>query len=180
MSKLINLSGKKLKYCKIIDQNKDNKYSGSVWNCLCNCGKTFSTASRNIRNNKNINCGCIKRKSTLKFDLKGCKYENFTVLCNYTKKNNSIYWECKCVCGEIFFAKSTYIRNKTVISCGCIKRRKNGISSYDFNAKRKYEQYKIGAKKRNLLFNLSLKDFMVITQQNCYYCNDSPFSKTYS
>jgi hypothetical protein len=174
MAKLIDLSGIKLKYCSVIDQNNTIKYSGSVWNCGCICGNNFSTASRNIRNNKNINCGCIKRKGKLTHNLGNQKYENFIVMDDYIQKNGSIYWICKCICGNIFQASSQHIRKNIIYSCGCKRRRKNGISSYDFNAKRKYEQYKIGAKNRGLCFDLTLNEFISITQRNCYYCNSKP------
>lgn len=40
--------------------------------------------------------------------------------------------------------------------------------------KRIYRDYKRGAIKRNLSFNLNLDEFINIVEQNCFYCGSTP------
>ena len=45
-------------------------------------------------------------------------------------------------------------------------------------AKRRiYQKYREGAKRRNISFKLSKKEFLKLTRNNCYYCNIEPSNK---
>jgi 5-methylcytosine-specific restriction endonuclease McrA len=101
------------------------------------------------------------------------------------KGTQSIYWECKCICGKITKARTAYLVNGRKSSCGCIRVEKSrasiqkligwnklpeGVAAFNIY----YNQYSSGIKKRNLPFELSKRDFFEITQKNCSYCGSPP------
>ena len=63
-------------------------------------------------------------------------------------------------------------------SCGCYQKEKLSKRSkieYGLSSKKAaYGVYKDGAKKRNLSFNLTFDQFLILTQQNCFYCGSKP------
>lgn len=77
-------------------------------------------------------------------DLTGQKFNRLTVL-SLGERNSSgqIQWKCKCDCGNIVFATTTYLKNGHTKSCGCFnkeqasKRLKN---SKFVKARKKYRE----------------------------------------
>lgn len=59
-------------------------------------------------------------------DYTGKKYGRLTVLCIDESKprgeNCSIYWLCKCECGNIVSIRSDKIKGETTLSCGCFSK----------------------------------------------------------
>ena len=91
--------------------------------------------------------------------------------------------ECLCTCGNVKrFILSNVIRGRSK-SCGCLKIKSRSLK--EPRAKPFGEaplnlvlcDYKMGARKRNLSFNLDKKDFLNIISSNCFYCGDAPSSK---
>ena len=60
-------------------------------------------------------------------DLTGEKYGYLTVLSLSTRKNTKRSWVCVCDCGEVKHVATSALRNGTVKSCGCIKKKKNSL-----------------------------------------------------
>lgn len=56
-------------------------------------------------------------------DLTGKKFNRLTVL-GLAERNSSgqIQWKCKCDCGNIVFATTTYLKTGHTKSCGCLNR----------------------------------------------------------
>ena len=56
-------------------------------------------------------------------DLTGQKFNRLTVL-GLGERNSSgqIQWKCKCDCGNIVFATTTYLKNGHTKSCGCFNK----------------------------------------------------------
>lgn len=95
----------------------------------------------------------------------GKKYNNFTVL-KYSKLyNNHYYYLCKCKCGHII-EKTTYalLNTKTTHCSKCyskLRKRRNDHyrwSGYKDISGSYFNKVKTGAEKRELKFNLSIKD----------------------
>lgn len=56
-------------------------------------------------------------------DLTGKKFGRLLVICrSYIRKNNKVYWECKCDCGTIKHISGGSLISKNSISCGCAKK----------------------------------------------------------
>jgi hypothetical protein len=79
-----------------------------------------------------------------------------------------------CACGNTGETFLTLISNKKTVSCGCwnaLKQQKpTGIGA----ARACFSSRKADAKRRQLQWTLSFKEYHRITQQNCFYCNKLP------
>lgn len=99
------------------------------------------------------------------------------------QNNGDLKVLCMCKCGiQKDISLNKIIKNETM-SCGCVGRSNVKISNSKeygrsaFNSI--YNEYKCGAKRRGLLFNLSKDEFRTITSKNCHYCGEEP-SKIYT
>ena len=91
-------------------------------------------------------------------------------------------WKCKCNCGEEFFEREGKIESRK----GCQKctasrvsfSSKTATEKYGFEQvqikRRKYKEYKDGASKRELAFDLTLNEFLDIIEKPCVYCGKEP------
>lgn len=88
------------------------------WKVKCNfCGtEDIRRSSELINNTDKITCkecGRIDNKT-------GKRYGKLTVLSNWKRDNNKIYWECQCDCGNITWVSSGNLTSGEVKSCGCL------------------------------------------------------------
>jgi hypothetical protein len=85
-------------------------------------------------------------------------------------------WVCQCECGGVRYAHITDLRNSIRLACkDCSPPRPNRRFPDQMGLKRKlYRRYVSGAKKRGILFELTLQNVVDITQQSCYYCGTVP------
>lgn len=75
-------------------------------------------------------------------DLTGKKFNRLTVL-GLGERNscNQVQWKCKCDCGNIVLATTTYLKTGHTKSCGCLNRElasKRLKSKKFINARKKY------------------------------------------
>jgi hypothetical protein len=94
-------------------------------------------------------------------------------------KLKRIIWKCLCDCGMEIGVLAGSLTSGNTKSCGCLSddaRRANGHARLVRNSSfvNLFYRYIQGAKRRNLLFDLSLDDFRVLTSGNCYYCGKTP------
>lgn len=71
--------------------------------------------------------------------MTGCVFNRLTVIKRASENNkfNQIVWECRCKCGNTFFALGTALRQGKANSCGCLKReRMSKLFSIDLIGKR--------------------------------------------
>lgn len=142
--------------------DKNNK---TRWVCQCKCG-TIKTVTTISLGKDSFSCGClqkeiVKEKSDKKIHIRNKKGE-------IIKK--------KCSCCNNFLTLDNFWKNKS---------NKDGYSGickrcYNTTVKGRYNIYKKGAKKRKLVFSLTLKEFEEITSKKCYYCNEFSLNKNYS
>lgn len=87
-------------------------------------------------------------------------------------------WKCVCDCGKTRVVKSHDLVSSRVTSCGCLAselRRASARKEPGRAAKTMaYQEYKKGAKRRNLDFLITKEEFLYITSKDCYYCGSSP------
>jgi len=62
MGKKIDLTGQEFYRVKVISEGGRDKHGQVRWNCLCSCGKEFTTNSANLRNGHTKSCGCLTRE----------------------------------------------------------------------------------------------------------------------
>lgn len=93
----------------------------------------------------------------------------------------ALYYLCECECGNRKEILWNSLRGGDTKSCGCLQKeicKKNltdhtkpkGVAAFNST----YKGYKLSARNRGLLFELTKEEFREISQQNCYYGGESP------
>lgn len=98
------------------------------WKCRCECGTIRDVLSNSLLAGTSLSCGCYKADVAheLHFiDLTGQQFGFLTVIKRIgTRKNTtgggSPVWLCRCECGNEKIALTTWLRNGTLKSCGCL------------------------------------------------------------
>lgn len=124
-------------------------------------------------------------KINFKTDHTKKEYKYFKLLkyVGWIKKQHKKYpvYEGICKqCNSKVLIPARYAQEGKIKSCGCIKvkftaeeNKKQDITNPAFN--KLYQSYKKKAEDRKLVFDLSKDIFYNLTQENCYYCNKSPY-----
>lgn len=103
--------------------------------------------------------------------LVGQKFTRLTVISEETgefKKKKNRTWKCACECGNILYVPTYKLTTGHTRSCSCLKLKY--IDQIKQLQKRIYnETYRDG--------NISLDEFSILCQKNCYYCNSPPSNK---
>lgn len=114
------------------------------------------------------------------------KFGRLTALHDVGSEKRERVWECICECGQFKTALVSQLKNGRVKSCGCLrselssKRAKkniagvNKLSPGEANLGKVIVGYKYGARKRNLEFLLTRKQFKKLVTQKCFYCGSVP------
>lgn len=63
----------------------------------------------------------IEKPGNRLIDLTGQKFGRLIVIKRSTNKNNRVYWECICDCGNIKIVSAKLLRNGESRSCGCLR-----------------------------------------------------------
>ena len=94
-------------------------------------------------------------------------------------------WLCACDCGKTKTVYQENLRSGHTKSCGCLKRefikslivkvnrtnlKSEGTASYSSL----YGTCRIGAKRRNISFDISMEQFKDVISKNCTYCGEPP------
>jgi len=112
-------------------------------------------------------------------NLDGKKFGRLTAIKRDTKKKGT-YWICKCGCGKEKSINASSLVEGNTKSCGCLAKEicrttKNGRPT-ELNGI--HRQYKMDAKKRGYVFDLTLDDVEQLIKNNCFYCGIPPY-RTY-
>lgn len=114
-----------------------------------------------------------------RIDLTGLCFGRLKVLHLVSSgRNQPTMWACECVCGNRKTVWSYSLRNGDTKSCGCLqrellaKRRKLPFGEAQINDS--YTNYRYGAHKRNLQFDLSKEHFASLVRLPCMYCGATP------
>lgn len=112
--------------------------------------------------------------------------DSFTLVKNYSKKTklkgrNLWLWDCKCDCGNEFHCREDVLINRYGChSCTNKKtstetalKKKNGIIHAGLK-NRLLKDYRVGASRRGMEFNLTFEEFVKLVEQNCFYCGAKP------
>lgn len=123
--KIIDLTG--MKFGKLIvierDLNPKSKVKGKIyWICQCECGNIITVEGGHLKSGNTTSCGCARAENLI-----NKKFGKLKVLNRDTKKNNGVYWICKCECGNIVSVLAKNLKNGRSSSCGCFKKSKNVV-----------------------------------------------------
>ena len=116
--RVIDLTGQR--FGKLTVKERDTTRNGVVWMCKCDCGKTVSVFSGNLRKGLTRSCGCFRSESIKErrsSNLTGQRFGKLIV----TQKQKNGKWLCECDCGnKIDVSTSNLVTNHTR-SCGCLR-----------------------------------------------------------
>jgi len=93
----------------------------TLWECLCDCGKTHLAKGTYLKKNSVKSCGCL-------FPNKGIPYPGWrsgrleAISGGYDSKRKDTYWLCKCDCGAEKEIRRDALINGHAKSCGCLRR----------------------------------------------------------
>lgn len=87
-------------------------------------------------------------------------------------RNGTLYYLCKCICGNTKEVNRLYLTNGESTSCGCVHKYRDGLG----NARNMFNHYIRNAANRSITFDLTFDAWYNLTQQNCYYCGVAPSS----
>jgi hypothetical protein len=101
-----------------------------------------------------------------------------------TKHNSSVHhWVCKCKCGNTTIVRGDCLTLKGTMSCGCLRNREGKESKtwkgYEEISATLWRQIKLGAKNRNIFFNLKIKDIWELYLKQDKKCNLSGINLTF-
>lgn len=138
----------------------------------------------------------ISHRRAHNFDDKtGRRFGKLTALNVYGYQNQPngkkiVLWECKCDCGKTIVKTAALLSAGQILSCGCAKTERSlffkekpkfAVSNSKTETKyllsglsQTYRSYIAGAKRRKIKFNLTIDEFLKLSQGNCYYCGQEP------
>lgn len=148
-----------------------NNSRAAYWRCHCACGKEAIIAGAALRGGVRSCCGRRVRP----YDEVGKVYGKLTAIeqAEYhitSGGNRVVRWLCQCECGNQTIVRANMLRSGHTRSCGCLHKLPEGEAAF----RKLYRAYKRGAKRRELKWDLTRKEFRFLTQQVCYYCGKEP------
>jgi hypothetical protein len=122
-------------------------------------------------------------------DLTGQTFGRLTVLSRVPSTKHGSHWLCQCECGSTIVAKLAKLRGGRTKSCGCLKtdvlrglrkgKRIPGsgakkLPDYGSIKREIFRKYSASAERRGYEFDLTLDEFVTISEQPCCYCGSTP------
>lgn len=167
MTKKIEMSGRKFGSLTVLKYIETGK-NGARWECECDCGNHKIVDGYLLRRGSVKTCGC---GIGIKNDFIDKRFGKLKILKKIgVGKDRSLLWEALCDCGNLIQITSKSLLSGNTKSCGCLRKLEKG----EANLKKLYRGYEKEAKRKNIQFDLPIKDFKEITSKNCFYCGISP------
>ena len=128
MPKALELTG--ARFGRLTAQSRERsaeRGGNAVWLCLCDCGRTITAPTSNLRSGNTTSCGCARSEKTskrCKHDLSGHRFGRLTVISESPRRgaNNEIFWACVCDCGNNVTVLAGNLKKGNTASCGCLQK----------------------------------------------------------
>lgn len=97
---------------------------GSIWLCQCECGTIKEIEYTNLVSGKSKSCGCLR--SELYFDdITGQRFGRLIAIepnwkVTRERKQGTVFWNCKCDCGNLVIVSNNSLKQLNTTSCGCL------------------------------------------------------------
>lgn len=117
MSAHPSLVGQRFGKLTVVCQAGSDKHGKRQWLCRCDCGKSHTAATGNLRSGHTTDCGCGKSP-----DLTGRVFGRLTVLGRAAQRaprgcRTVPLWECRCQCGAITHKATDTLKNDAETMC---------------------------------------------------------------
>lgn len=114
------------RYGKLVAVERVPSYKGRTrWRCKCDCGNEKIVTKEALKAGKVKSCGCLRAISPghLYKDLTGQMFGRLTVLEPTERRDSkgSVFWRCRCDCGEETEVSADSLTSGNTVSCGCRK-----------------------------------------------------------
>lgn len=124
------MTGKRIGKLTVLRRDESKKGGAAYWICQCDCGNIISVRGQNLRDKKHptLSCGCISKTSHIRntSELIGKTFGRLTVLkrdlSKPSGKGKTVYWICKCQCGNIVSVSGESLKKGRTKSCGCLRK----------------------------------------------------------
>ena len=109
------------RFGRLVTISKFTKNKAPYWKCQCDCGNITEVKASNLKAGYNVSCGCYFSEQN-KLDLTNQKFGKLTAIKPLEERDErgAVLWECKCDCGNIFYATAHSLNYCLVQSCGCV------------------------------------------------------------
>ena len=108
----------------VVTRRAKNRNGRTCWYCICDCGNEKVVTAHDLKSGSVKSCGCRKyaRGKGIR-DIAGEKFGRLTALYPTEKRNEkgSVYWHCRCDCGNEVDVTSDGLLWGSYRSCGCWK-----------------------------------------------------------
>ncbi|MBE6009152.1 MAG: hypothetical protein E7236_00635 [Lachnospiraceae bacterium] len=94
-----------------------------MWLCKCDCGGEKIAEKQGLKNGRIRSCGCLRGNAigAPRRDLTGQTFGRLTAIEPTERRDckGSVYWRCKCICGNEAEVTEDCLINGNTVSCGC-------------------------------------------------------------
>lgn len=121
----MDITGKRFGKLTVLHRESNKSNGRTCWLCQCDCGNQCVVTTHELQRGKTKSCGCYRRELAVQTisDISGQQFGRLTVLYPTKKrdKKGSVYWHCRCECGNELDVTQDSLVYGNYRSCGCIK-----------------------------------------------------------
>lgn len=102
----------------------ENKGGRTCWMCRCECGTEKAVVAHDLKAGKVKSCGCMAHdKGYNMIDIRGRRFGRLKALdpTDRRDRRGSVYWHCRCDCGNETDVTADHLIHGKCRSCGCLK-----------------------------------------------------------
>ena len=63
---IVDMKGKRFGNLVVVKRLRNDKYGNAMWDCVCDCGNSYTAKGQSLRNGHVKSCGCLQRKTAQK------------------------------------------------------------------------------------------------------------------
>ena len=102
----------------------ESKNGRTRWECRCDCGNMHISTAHSLKAGKCTSCGCghyVRGRGIT--DISGQRFGRLTALYHTDKrsKKGSVFWHCRCDCGNEVDVTEDGLLHGNYRSCGCLR-----------------------------------------------------------
>ena len=165
-----SLVGKTFGLLTVVEQTKVPGKNPRCY-CQCECGdsKTVDYYQLLRKVGGTRSCGCL----VLNPIPSGTKFGRLTVTSRVLSEDGKWRYHCSCSCGGETTTYGWCLKKGFTHSCGCFRSEK-GLQPGEAGFRKVFRDYRRGALRRGILFEITEAEVATLLQQDCHYCGLPP------